>query len=1527
MPPLSGRLVVGDPEDPRRVQTTFSRVANDPAAGAVEVEGGHQTDLVVGWRSGSIVGHPHHVFGDGLVAVRVFVDATGDARLIGGALPVLSPAAPDLDAAAGLEFAREDVTLLPQGALARNVILNLPPGFGITPDPRIRMLRRRHLFVGVFLNGDLQPRQDPVVAASDIGGDAVFGNRDGIGVWIASPWMRWRVAEGELELAAGALRRVGEDEDDGLAQLQQLPEGVLADPRMGQRRSNGDVFRFVRDTGGQNVRVRVGTNGVASMDATLTFGPGDYAAHFPHDLRVGWEGHGRLVFRADRVVPEESSLAEATIVALSQDRACPHVPCAEVPPPVRIQLDPAGAAWRFTEDMGLVVSGRASAQRLEWGGLVEGSPVHRVGVWTTGSALMAGSRLSGSEREGRVGSDGPGILLLSGHGGVAGVDRVERPGTAAYEEDGLADYPGINFRVVPGDGFAGESVLAGLGTGAYPLSEHSRFHVRPAGVNGRLDARMFPGRQRWYGFDFRVDGLSLAWLDSRNVDSRTSGQMEVPFPSGFELGFRNLTFGCGGQLGGAEPVGSEGDLQLDHWQTVFRSRTISFRPVLKGGCASPSEGGLVLGADLQVPLARRRVPAVLGFVVRQVAGQRWGDLARAGDGLGVDSRIWLPSGSAGVRLPSASGLGFGFTPAAAGYFSRYEAGVVPGTGFLNLAGELKVAFFEGMPVHLQLEPALGIAGIHVLGGWSEGGRQHFNDPGFDPDQRGFPAATGLDAYRAGGVAGEHLPRVHQTWLDFVRLDLPVRWAGAARRTFESGGDGEIDLRLVRLPARVSGLGPEVAELGFGAEIKDLARFTTDRLLADAAGLRGGIPRILGDAMGDVARAVKITAAVGELDALTSPRVDGWLKEPVRRGMEPLVAQLVRAYVEACGDGSRPMAAVRGEFCSRADVILDGAAMRLALDRVMQGDGVQGGLLEDLRGRLGRIRDGVTSARDVLAPGPDGRRSVIRELARRLARSPEAGLLLQQLADATIAGELDKLEEPMEAIHSSLVRLSDELARVEAELGGGGALGAAIQGAVGAGPRITALGAEIRKAVCDRLTLVDGTPGRILLEHPEAQFREALHAEIRDRVFGSVVPERVGLILRGVLEPSRGIFRQALDGLFAEVNQALEGAVLKQFGDAILPADVREAEGALSGRLRVGKLNGNARFRDEAIDGVRLDGRLELVLEDSQKPFGFRGWIEAGNAHADQPASDCRPAGARDVTLRIGAEASGVAGYGARADGAQLQVDADLRVALEGGSRRPIGMDGVLGLRGALDVGDFGLRDVRLRFAAGAGGGHLSGVVRGDLNGIDADIRCFLGRVCDVGVLDVLDPATAEILKLPEYQPASRPGGGIAGFYFGADGSFPLEKLLGLPATPAISLRGSGGNAWFGFAVLPAPGRGTGILVGRRIHQGVDGHLLGSVTLRGDYHLAGALGLVIPPGRQIAGFLPDPTEAGVDAIVSGAGSVEAKAGAGPFQVGGSVPLKVLLKLRPALRPPGFPPFSEACYRITVGDLIRAEGCTP
>lgn len=311
--------------------------------------------------------------------------------------------------------------------------------------------------------------------------------------------------------------------------------------------------------------------------------------------------------------------------------------------------------------------------------------------------------------------------------------------------------------------------------------------------------------------------------------------------------------------------------------------------------------------------------------------------------------------------------------------------------------------------------------------------------------------------------------------------------------------------------------------------------------------------------------------------------------------------------------------------------------------------------------------------------------------------------------------------------------------------------------------------------------------------------------------------------------------------------------------------------------------------------------------------------------SDRPGAACRDPGTRATTIAVGASVSAVAGYGKHKDGTGIRASVDLAVALSDATKLPLGIDGSVGIGGDFPMGDFNLKDATFKFAAGDGGNYLAGVAHGNLNGIEADIRAFLGQSCDIGALEVVDSTVQTILDLPDYKgkivPGAKPGS-LIGFYVAADGAFPLEKIFGLPSTCVLSLRGLGGNAWFGFLVTQGGGKPPALLVGRRQSYGLHGRVLCAVDVKGQLDIAGAIGL-IPSGEEIFGFVPDVT---AKVTLVGHGNIEGKFGICPFCVKASKDLTVLLHLTPAIGPPPlFLRFSEVCYEVRVDDLIKIGGC--
>ncbi|MFO1502037.1 MAG: hypothetical protein U1G07_27305 [Verrucomicrobiota bacterium] len=1301
---------------------------------------------------------------------------------------------------------------------------------------------------------------------------------------------------------------------------------MLADGSAANRFSNDHLYRSAKNSTAP-VLLRSGPDGLARLETALEFNPGVFSSHFPRGVEIAWDGPGLLVFTNGVPDVAVSRLGSVHDIVVRYARNCPQGDCGAVAADAGVTFTPASGNLIMTCDGGLRATGTVAPHALEWGAIDSQTFAQTARDFVEAGFLMAGNCLGGEAGRSMRNEERPGGLLLSGLGRPGDDNYEERPETTSYDTEGAADYAGINFRVDSDGAQKGASRLTGQPTGDYPLTHYSKYYARPAGVSGVHDALMFPGAIRLYDFDTRLTAYSLSFLDSRNVDSRTAGEMDVPYPCAFTQEFERLRFGCRGQLQEAQVAeAGRGEKLLEYWTTAFRSLVIQFRQPGQAPCPPPTTGALAIGAKTRIPLINTPVFGTLGFMIRDPAGARLGDLTSASDKVGIDSRLEVPPAQLPIAGPGQSS--YSFASIIRPYFNRYLPGAPREGGFVNLAGRLKAAFFESIPVHVQATPSLGTSGLFFMAGWEEpSGHTFFNDANFDPDNRGFPSAAGnAEAYR---TSSAYRPHARRTWLDLVTFDFPVQWEGAVRKSFAAAGDGPANLRLVEVPSRLRHLSPTSAEIEFGSEIKELPRFSAMQLLGDVIDAHTGASRALGEALASAAKAAGITTAAERLDELTRSRLEALLDPPLAAAVDAtggMMDQLYAKLVEAYADGTKPLATFQADFCTALnDSFLDGQ-LDLALARLFAGaEGAQG-LLQGLQNNLRQARDGIGSLRDVVKPDGSGQHPVVGTLAFKLSRSELASALLQQLTQASVQEYIEQLGPTFNEINGILGELEAALADAEGELApAGGELSAALQQVTLANAQLQQLRNRFRQSLCDEVKRLSFTPERLLLEYSPAQLKQRLRQALLAEFYSSFVPERIALVLRARFSDSRAAFRQALDAVFGQVNRALRDALLQQFGDEVLPDDVERGLGTLGSSFEGAKLSGYARINGDSLEEARVDGKLGLSLEDPKKPFGFEGWILVSNRKSDRPGAACRDPGARATTIAVGAILSAVVGYGQNQDGTGVRASVDLGVALSPSSKLPLGLDGAVGIAGDFPVGDLNLKDAALKFAAGDGGNYLAGVVHGQLNGIEADIRAFIGQSCDVGALKIVDPSVQKVLDLPDYKPHLVNGpkpGSLIGFYVAADGAFPLEKLLGLPSTCVLSLRALGGNAWFGFLVDQGPGKEPALLVGRRQSFGLHGRVLCAIEVKGELDLVGAIGL-IPSGKQIAGFLPDIT---AQVTIEGHGRIEGKFGICPACFKASKDVTVLLHLTPAIGPPPvFVRFSKICYEVDVDDVIGFGGC--
>ena len=199
----------------------------------------------------------------------------------------------------------------------------------------------------------------------------------------------------------------------------------------------------------------------------------------------------------------------------------------------------------FTLDGGLAAPGTISPSvPLEWGWIsLAGRFAQRSFSYGPAGFHMPGSFMRGDQTS-EVSDHRAAILLYTGVN-ASNVTHIERYGTSGYK-DGFTDYAGFNFRVGVNGAKQGESTIGKTPTGTYQLTGRSKYYIRPGGVSGIHEAVLgtFPDSLVVYGYLMKFSNYGLSYLDSENQQSRTTGDIRIPYPSDFTQEFEELKFTC-----------------------------------------------------------------------------------------------------------------------------------------------------------------------------------------------------------------------------------------------------------------------------------------------------------------------------------------------------------------------------------------------------------------------------------------------------------------------------------------------------------------------------------------------------------------------------------------------------------------------------------------------------------------------------------------------------------------------------------------------------------------------------------------------------------------------------------------------------------------------------------------------------------------------------------------------------------------------------------------------------------------------
>jgi hypothetical protein len=739
------------------VETRFTSIDNTPAPGMVVASSHVASTLGVDNNSGFLVGFPSHRYGNGAdLPVNLLIN--GDAIFTGGSVNVTQPV-PDNGTNAYVRFQRTGLVLDTQGARS-TVTVTLPTGFGYRLNPDGRVLQSKLSWPNVRLTPQLAPANNLTYATMH------YACEETKPFLIQSSAMTWEIEAGRFVLAPmGQLIYVRAKE---LADLEAAPGLVTAEMRI--KRSNEQYFRSL-DVATTPVSVQAASDFSARMSVEVQFQPGSFITHFPYDSQVSWLQGGGMRIVNDLALATNSTLAGVNTITNRYDQDCPG--CGPGKGRTNLNLVVNGGALNFTTDGGLVGAGDLAAARpLNWGWIAEPSIqkfAQRTTPFSKANFLMSGCFLRG-DQTGLDKNDRAGVLLLTGVA-ATNLTYLERPGMNEYFA-GRADYAGMNFAVGTSGAIEAESVLAGVASGLYDLTGRSKYYTRWSGVSGIHEAvyGSFPTNLTLYGYDMTFTNYGLSYLSSQNEDSTTEGTVHVRPPSNFDQNFKELMFSCVGALLGAKVPGGEKNLYklLEYWNGDFVTEAINFDR--KDGLeCNPGVGYLVLGLKAHATYVKDPLFGSVGFknTGRIITAQDAGTGEILLDD-GFDSRLKLPNNFT-IAGPTTN-ENYTLIPVSDAYYNDFDSRVAADQGYVNIAAEMDVPFFENMKVHLHTSAKTNspYAPIHVMGGWPTygfelGGTNFFNVPHFDADNTGFPIAAQDEArYRNSPTEAYH-PRA-QSWI-------------------------------------------------------------------------------------------------------------------------------------------------------------------------------------------------------------------------------------------------------------------------------------------------------------------------------------------------------------------------------------------------------------------------------------------------------------------------------------------------------------------------------------------------------------------------------------------------------------------------------------------------------------------------------------------------------------------------------------------------------------------------------------------
>lgn len=1327
------------------------------------------------------------------------------------------------------------VMLCTSGAYA-NVKVRMPAGLGYTTTRNGHMLNPYIVFRGARLYQTLVPYTQTIT-------DSAYFCEESKPVYIEISSVTWQPSATNFTFVPVDIEYVRQNE---CARLH------AANPKA-RKLSNEGYYQFV-DGVPSNMVVYYSAANQARMNVGFDFTGGTNTAHFPYGVTNQWNAGGMTIY-LDTIVPTQSVLSAVADFRIPYSQNCPEELCGYSSSTAYLYVKPDSQNLRFTSEGGLQSSADLNGDPLTWGAIDAGIFAYETDPIYRGSYYMPGHFMRGADRIFTSDTDRePSGFALSGVL-TNTLTTYERHGTT-NEQTGAADYAGVNVRLDFDGELNAQSILGKTADVTYPLSKRSKYYVRHSGISGIHEVmdKAFPSDELTiYGYPFSFSNYGLSFLSSKNHESRTEGSTYLPFPSDITLEFEELKVTCLGDLDTATVAEESSELHLSYWNANIQPYALQFQPADACDC-SDSARYLLLGIRTYCANIDPQLYGLVGF-------ESNGNFITPAFGhQDTGSRLSVPSS---FELDGPQGETYSFYPVSEAYFNNYVKETNDANfGFLNIAGELNVPFFDNLMVHLHTSASTNStdAPIYLMGGWptdgwtNSAGESFFSPGTFDENNNGYPSDhLTLAGYRS-GADGYRVRAIRNSWLNVVDFNYPLTFDTSTRSFASYEPKKNEEFLVVAVEHQVDYLSAENAEISFGVQYDGLPQINLASMAFEAVDdVTGASSEIFSGALASLWE--PILDGLGDLDNILStvPQdiMDDVLDELIDPVVDALYVQLTNSYrLDPANYYSNNIDAYIGGISAPSSM---NVKARLGL---MVSGGVDVNL--DLSQKIGECLDkaetllnafntdvsidGVEVA-GLLATDGDGDYAMLSLLAGNLI-----GALANEYIDIFGSELTPTLNNLLHDVDTSLQTIRDTLDEIRPVITN-------LQYRVDADAGLdffTELNATLDTSIINTLSTNAAREVKAFFselpsmnasfdEYSEEEIKQMIKQHIKDQFYGSQIPTQITQILRSRLYDLDSSIRRAADSVFGQVNTAIRNLLSDYL--AQLDESINEMLGDVSDTMGAGKINGYAHITGDSLTELRLDGSFQWKVPDDLEFSGYLILRQVSSTESAGCGGGTNPA--NEVIL--GTEGIGISWI------SEIKADIETRFSFKTDPFMPAGLAGSFEMvEGTIGFESFVLSE----FYAGVGFGlyenYISAAARAEFSSFQVAGGAFFGRTCTLTPISDWDDEVGDVLGEPPF----------TGIYVYGEGWMPIVDY-----GCVFNISAGVGAGLFMFVEGPT--------IGGKIMLGAEGEALCVVGVDGVVKMAGS-------------------KSGDDLIMSGSGKISGRAGSCPFCVKFSKTVKFTYK---------------------------------